>query len=53
MVPAYYDIDNEFRSDDDIADLKQVLDSLPHITHPCHIGAAHAFCNARVFVGLR
>lgn len=27
MVPAYYDIDNDLRSDDDIADLKQVL---PH-----------------------
>ena len=25
MVPAYYDIDNDLRSDDDMADLKQVL----------------------------
>lgn len=24
MVPAYYDVDNDLRSDDDMADLKQV-----------------------------
>lgn len=29
MVPAYYDIDNELRSDDDIADLKQVSVDVP------------------------
>lgn len=30
MVPAYYDIDNELRSDDDIADLKQVRTHARH-----------------------
>jgi hypothetical protein len=38
MVPAYYDIDNDLRSDDDMADLKQVMTLLcvHHHSH-CHL----------------
>jgi hypothetical protein len=43
MAPAYYDIDKELRSDDDLADLKQVSTHWRHLHPAQHARAPKAY----------